>query len=87
MRRSHPLETERLIIREFVKKDYNSFYEFMKDEEATKYLLFTPDQKTNKGIRELLAFTIASYKEEIEMASLVLAEKERTNILDLWDLH
>ncbi len=39
------IETKRLIIRKFEKVDFNFFREFMLDENATKYLLFSPEEK------------------------------------------
>ncbi|MCD1295868.1 N-acetyltransferase [Methanocella sp. CWC-04] len=69
------LLTERLIIRKFQNKDLEPFRKFMKDENATKYLLFNPEQKTEKGIKELFDWTISSYGTSDQVFSLVVADK------------
>lgn len=47
----------------------------MTNTEAVKYLLFTDEQKTTKGIEELFDYTIQSYSDEMEMFSLTIADK------------
>jgi ribosomal-protein-alanine N-acetyltransferase len=69
------IETERTVIRPFVKKDFKPFKKFMKSKEATQYLLFNEEQKTNKGIKELFNFTIQSYNTENQIFSFVVADK------------
>ena len=54
------LETKRLILRPFNKNDFEYFYDFMKNEDNTKFLNFTSDQKTSEGIKNLFNSVINS---------------------------
>ena len=69
------LETERLIIRRMINDDFEPFYHFMSNPEATKYLLFTPDQKTKEAVKQLLDAVIQSYETENEIFALTIENK------------
>lgn len=69
------IETERLVIRKFEKGDFEAFHSFMTDPKATKYLLFSDEQKTENGIRELFDYTINSYSEDMDAVSFAIAIK------------
>jgi hypothetical protein len=43
------IETERLIIRRHVTQDFEPRYSFFSDEEATRLLDMTPEEKTEEG--------------------------------------
>ena len=75
------LETERLFIRPFKGDDLDGFYAFMSDEEATKYLLFTAEQKTFEGTKELLDKTIANYDNEEQIYALAVERKADGNFI------
>jgi len=70
------LETKRLILRPFNKNDFESFYDFMKNENNTKFLNFTADQKTSKGIKNLFNSVINSYHSLNPTFALVIADKQ-----------
>jgi len=61
LRLIHRLETQRTVVRPFDADDDKPFAAFMTDPEATRYLLFTDEQKTEEGARGLLHFVIDSY--------------------------
>lgn len=69
------LETERLTIRPFKQEDKPKFIEFMTDEESTRYLMFTDEQKTDAGASQLLDFIISSYSTEKPVLSLAIELK------------
>ncbi|MCM1987255.1 MAG: GNAT family N-acetyltransferase [Methanococcoides sp.] len=75
------LETERTLIRPFKGDDLDGFYTFMSDGEATKYLLFTADQKTFEGTKELLDKTIANYDNEEQIYALAVERKADGNFI------
>lgn len=56
-----PIQTERLTIRKLTLSDLEAFLSFMLDNESTKFLAFTREQKTEAGARELFNFVIESY--------------------------
>ena len=70
------IETQRLIIRPFEKKDLNSFIAFMLDEESTRFLMFSDDQKTRSGATQLFEMIITSYKTSSPVHSYVIALKD-----------
>jgi ribosomal-protein-alanine N-acetyltransferase len=70
------IETNRLAIRPFETHDYSAFRSFMLHPDATRYLLFSEDQKTEAGILNLFEQTIASYKSREPIFSLTIADRE-----------
>jgi ribosomal-protein-alanine N-acetyltransferase len=70
------IETHRLAIRPFEVKDYPAFHSFMKHPDATRFLLFSADQKTEAGILNLFEQTIASYKSSEPIFSLTIADRK-----------
>jgi ribosomal-protein-alanine N-acetyltransferase len=69
------LETDRLYIRRFKKKDWESFFSFMRDEKATQYLSFIKEQKTYKGAEELFNMIIDRYGKENQIFALAVIRK------------
>jgi RimJ/RimL family protein N-acetyltransferase len=55
------LQTERLVLRPYIEDDFEAFFEFMCDTEATRYLRFTPEQKTYAGAKAFFKDVIDSY--------------------------
>lgn len=70
------LNTKRTLIRPFVKSDEDSFVDFMTDSEATKYLLFTDEQKSLQGAKDLLNFILASYESQHPIMALAVVDKD-----------
>ena len=70
------IETKRLSIRPFQEKDLDLFLEFMLDENATKYLMFTDEQKTKQGATDLFNFVVNSYNTENPVHSYAIVDKE-----------
>lgn len=70
-----PIETERLIIRPFENSDLSPFLEFMLDEESTRHLAFSNDQKTKEGAKLLFEYVINSYKSDNPIESLAVCTK------------
>lgn len=71
-----PIETERLIVRHFRDSDLEAFLSFMLNEESTKYLMFTDEQKTKSGAQELFNFVRNSYHTENPIYSFAIADKK-----------
>jgi RimJ/RimL family protein N-acetyltransferase len=69
------LETDRLYIRPFEKKDWEPFFSFMRDEVATQYLSFIKEQKTYKGAEELFNMIIERYGKENQIFALAVIRK------------
>lgn len=69
------LETDRLYIRPFQKKDWEPFFSFMRDEKATQYLSFIKEQKTYKGAEELFNMILERYGEENQIFALAIIRK------------
>ena len=55
------IDTDRLIIRPFRQEDIDGYLLFMTDERATRYLMFTDEQKTEEGARQLFSAVVDSY--------------------------
>lgn len=66
------LETQRLILRPCIIKDYPDYLEFMQDERATQYLAFSPEQKTETGAKQLFEFVLNSYESDNLMFVLAI---------------
>jgi len=67
--------TERLVIRPYTEEDFEPLYAFFSDEEATRLLDMTPEQKSAEGTRALLDTVISSYETEDPIFAMVIAEK------------
>lgn len=74
MKIPNPIQTDRLCIRPFIEPDRAPFLEFMVDPLATRYLVFSPDQKTPEGAAALLDAIIASYGTTDPILSLSIIE-------------
>ncbi|VEP13063.1 GNAT family N-acetyltransferase [Hyella patelloides LEGE 07179] len=76
-----PLETDRLIIRHFIDSDLEFFLSFMLNEESTKYLMFSAEQKTQSGAQYLFNFVCNSYNTENPIYSFAIADKKSNRYL------
>jgi len=75
------LETERLIIRPFLAEDFELFYKFMSDRNATKYMIFTEENKTYDGAKKLVEDTIKSYNTDKPLFALTIADRNTNQFL------
>jgi len=72
------LETARTVVRPFEERDGDAFVEFMTDAQATRYLMFTDEQKTAEGARGMLRFVIDSYKTDHPIHSYAIVLHDAT---------
>ena len=72
------IETSRLVIRPFTAQDVEPFIELMLDVEATRYLMFSEEQKTANGARSLLDTVMDSYTGEHPIHSYALTLRDDT---------
>ncbi len=70
------IETERLLIRPFVQQDFDAFWSFMDDPEATRFMAFTGEQKTYDGAKALLETVIASYDGREPHCALAMTDRQ-----------
>lgn len=77
------LETDTLLMRPFDSKEYEVFTKFMNDSEATRFLLFSPEQKTPEGMAELFKNVQRSYATIHETLLLVIAEKSSHELIGI----
>ncbi len=75
------IETDRLALRTFTAGDLEPYLRFMLDPEATRYLDFTDEQRTEPGARELFAFVLQSYGGDDPVFALVIALKENDQFI------
>ncbi|NPE27764.1 GNAT family N-acetyltransferase [Methanococcoides sp. SA1] len=75
------LETGRTLIRPFKEDDLDDLCSFMSDEKATKYLLFTAEQKSLEGAKELLDLILANYDNEEPIYALAVECKADGNFI------
>lgn len=68
------LETPRLVLRRHRPEDVEAFAVFLRDPDATRYLAFTPEEKTREGAQHLLGSVIASYATDAAILSLTIAD-------------
>lgn len=71
-----PLLSDRLIVRPFHEGDRAGFVRFMTTPEATRFLTFTDEQKTESGAEEMLNWVIDSDSTENPVVALCIADKE-----------
>jgi len=76
MKTPKALVTERLIIRRFVVDDFDAFFDFLGDSEATRFLGFPPEQKTPDGARAFFDSVIESYRSHRPIFSLAIVRRE-----------
>jgi ribosomal-protein-alanine N-acetyltransferase len=70
------IETERLIIRRHIPQDFKPMRSFFSDEEATRLLDMTPEQKTEEATCSLLDAVISSYDAEEPIFAMAIVTKE-----------
>ena len=71
-----PMETSRFVIRRFEENDFQSFLNFMLDEESTKFLMFENEQKTESGAKALFDYVCGAYNSSEPVHSYAIAEKD-----------
>jgi len=75
------LETKRLVIRPLEPKDLDGFLRFMTDSEATRYLLFSDEQRTERGARELFDFVMSSYSGDNPVFAYAIALRKNDRFI------
>jgi len=70
------IETKRLVLRPHEPEDEGPFVEFMTNAEATRYLDFDSEQKTEAGARALLEYVIASYDTADPVFALAVVDRQ-----------
>ena len=75
------ITTERLTIRPFRAGDLDSFLSFMLDESATRYLMFSDEQKTPEGAQGLFEFVMASYATDQPVFAYAIAMKDQEQFI------
>ena len=68
------LETPRLVLRRHEPDDLDAFICFMGDDDATRYMAFTPEHRTAEGARAMLQYVMASYTSDTPVCSLTIAD-------------
>ncbi|MDM4721404.1 GNAT family N-acetyltransferase [Micromonospora sp. WMMA1363] len=63
-----------IVIRPHQPADLAAFARFLTDPDATRYMAFTPEQKTVEGARVMLDYVISSYGTNEEVVSLTIAD-------------
>lgn len=69
------IETERLVIRPFKEEDREAYLAFMTDAEATRYLMFSDEQRTEEGAGALFDTVQGSYATEEPVFAYTIALK------------
>lgn len=69
------LETDRLIIRPFVDADFEPFFSFIRDEKATRYMSFTPQQRTLVGAQETFELILQNYGGKNQIFALAVIQR------------
>ena len=75
MRIPDSIQTERLLIRPFVPEDFEAFWSFVGDLEATRYMAFTGEQKTYDGTKAMLETVMTSYAGEELVCALAITDR------------
>jgi ribosomal-protein-alanine N-acetyltransferase len=75
------IKTERLIIRRHVPEDFEPMRSFFSDEEATRLLDMTAEQKTEEAIHALLDDVIGSYDSGEPIFAMAIVEKETSEFV------
>ncbi|MEA3175487.1 MAG: hypothetical protein QOF42_2898 [Gammaproteobacteria bacterium] len=65
-----PLRTDRLVLREFVKADFDAVFAYSSDPKVTRYLFFGPrdEESTAEYLEELLASQVEQPRTRFELA-------------------
>lgn len=70
------IETERLVLRKFNATDVAPFARLMTSPEATRFLAFPAEMKTQEGAKQLLKDTIKSYDTNKPFFALAIEQKK-----------
>jgi len=73
------ITTERLVLRPLAEADWTAFRSFMLDDEATRHLLFSGEQRTAAGALELFNAVRSSYASDEPIFVLALAAGDGAN--------
>ena len=68
--------TKRLVLRRHRLEDAEAFGDFMTDANATRYMAFTPDQKSRAGARSMIEYVLSAYDGDAPVFSLTIADPQ-----------
>lgn len=76
-----PLIAENAILRPHRPSDLPAFETFLLDDEATRFMAFTPGQKSREGAASMMDAVIGSYAGPSPICSLTIADRETNEYL------
>lgn len=75
------LETKRLILRPYIKDDFDAFLNLMRTEQVTRHLNFTQEEKTFESIKNLFYGVINSYNNRDSIFALTISHNNTGDYL------
>ncbi|MGJ3248483.1 MAG: GNAT family N-acetyltransferase [Elainellaceae cyanobacterium] len=75
------LDADRVVLRPHKASDLQAFERFITDEDSTRYMAFTEEQKTPEGAAAMMDAVIASYATDMPVLSLTIADRETDRYL------
>lgn len=75
------IESTRLVLRRHREADLEAFAAFLADENATRFMAFTEEQKSRNGARAMLNYVISAYSSEEPVFSLTIADPQSDEYL------
>lgn len=75
------LETKRLILRLYIKGDFDTFSELMSLDDITNSYFIPTEQKTNEGAKTLFNSIIQSYSTSKQIFAFMITDKEYENCI------
>lgn len=70
------IDLGKVVLRPHRASDVAAFQRFLDDPDATRFMAFTPDQKTPEGATAMMDAVIASYATETPICSLTIADPD-----------
>lgn len=75
------IESSRFLLRRHREADLEAFAAFLTDENATRFMAFTEEQKSHNGARAMLDYVIAAYSSVEPVFSLTIADPQSDEYL------
>ena len=75
------IAADHVVLRRHKPEELDAFAAFLADEDATRYMAFTPEQKTRAGAAQMLDYVISAYDTEAAVFSLTIADPETDEYL------
>jgi RimJ/RimL family protein N-acetyltransferase len=70
------LDADQVVLRPHKASDLQAFERFVTDQDSTRYMAFTEEQKTPEGAAAMMDAVIASYATDTPVLSLTIADQE-----------